>query len=99
MSQAGFIEGGGGADDDESDDGHAGDAAHQHVPSGMLVLAGPHALFDEPGLQIEELPGRDGGAHQGDQQKQIIRAMKWRVAPFERAASSQSGRAKKADKI
>ena len=66
------VERGGAADDDEKHDDHAGDAADEHVQARVLVLARADALFDEARLQIEKLPGRDGGADQGREHQQIV---------------------------
>ena len=68
---AGGVQGGGGAHDDEEDDDHAGDAAGDDVGASLLVLAGSDALFDEAGLEIEELPGRNGGADESGEREQI----------------------------
>ena len=67
------IQRGGAADDDEEHDHHAGDAADENVHARVLVLARPDALFDEARLQIEKLPGSDGGADQPDEHQQIGR--------------------------
>ena len=48
------------------------DAADQHVEPGVLVLFGADALFDEAGLQVEKLPGRDGGADERGEHQQIF---------------------------
>ena len=61
------------ANDDEEHDDHAADAAGDHVGARLRILARANALFDEAGLQIEELPGRDGGADQGREHQQICR--------------------------
>ncbi len=62
VGQAMGVQRGGAANDDEEHDHHAGDAADQHVQARMLVLARRDSFLDEARLQIEKLPGSDGGA-------------------------------------
>ena len=38
----------------------------------MLVLLGADAFFDEAGLQVEELPRRDGGADERGEHQEVF---------------------------
>ena len=62
--EAGAVERGGGAEDDEENDDHATDAAEQDVELGLGILPRADFFLDEAGLEIEELPGGDGGANE-----------------------------------
>ena len=67
---SGSVQGCRGANDDEENDDHATDTAEEDVEPGLRIVAGANLLFDETGLQIEELPWCDGGADkrgEGDQ--------------------------------
>ena len=72
VALAGGVEGGGGADDDEENDDHATDAPDQDVSAGLRVLARAHFFLDESGLEIEKLPGGDGGADQAGEHYKIV---------------------------
>src|SRR5580704_10005903 len=57
VTLAGNIQGGGGGDDNEEYDDHATDAADKNIGARLRILAGADFLFDEPGLEVEKLPG------------------------------------------